>query len=51
MSLLEIMLKRHVTIAPKEIKIDKNSDRYQNLKALFGDNEEMIKRMYRNEVK
>lgn len=44
-------VKRHVTILEKEVKIDKNSDRYQSLKALFGDNEEMIKRMYRNEVK
>lgn len=44
-------VKRHVTILEKEVQIDKNSDRYQSLKALFGDNEEMIKRMYRNEVK
>lgn len=39
-------IKRNVTIAPREIKIDKTSDRYQSLKSLFGDDEEMIKKMY-----
>ena len=43
-------VKRNVTIAPKEIKIDKTSDRYQSLKSLFGDDEEMIKKMYASGV-
>ena len=43
-------IKRNITIAPKEIKIDKTSDRYQSLKSLFGDDEEMIKKMYASGV-
>ncbi len=43
-------VKRHVTILEKEVKIDKNSDRYQSLKSLFGDDEEMIKKMYASGV-
>lgn len=39
-------IERNAVEIVEEVKIDKNSDRYKTLKSLFGDNEEIIKKMY-----
>ena len=39
-------VERNAVEIVEEVKIDKNSDRYKTLKSLFGDNEEIIKKMY-----
>ena len=41
-------IERNAVEIVEEIKIDKSSDRYKALKSLFGDDEEMIKKMYGN---
>ena len=43
-------IERNAVEIVEEIKIDKSSDRYKALKSLFGDDEEMIKKMYGNGV-
>lgn len=41
-------IERNAVEIVEEIKVDKSSDRYKALKSLFGDDEEMIKKMYGN---
>lgn len=43
-------IERNAVEIVEEIKVDKSSDRYKALKSLFGDDEEMIKKMYGNGV-
>lgn len=43
-------IERNAIEIVEEIKVDKSSDRYKALKSLFGDDEEMIKKMYGNGV-
>ena len=43
-------IERNAVEIVEEVKIDKSSDRYKALKSLFGDDEEMIKKMYGNGV-
>lgn len=43
-------IERNAVEIVKEVKVDKSSDRYKALKSLFGDDEEMIKKMYGNWV-
>lgn len=43
-------IERNAVEIVEEVKIDKSSDRYKALKSLFGDDEEMINKMYGNGV-
>lgn len=43
-------IERNAVEIVEEIKVDKSSDRYKALKSLFGDDEEMIKKMYASGV-
>lgn len=43
-------IERNAIEIVEEIKVDKSSDRYKALKSLFGDDEEMIKKIYASGV-